>query len=151
MDGKPAEEFVDGVRVIRRGGRIGVYREAKRYWRREGAGQYDLVLDCVNTRPFLCPRFVRNVPVVALIHQVAREVWHYETPWPIAVVGRYLLEPRWLRAYRDVPVVTVSESSRESLAEYGLRRVTVVPEGWVPAFPAPVEKGPVRPLSSSDG
>ena len=97
----------------------------------------------MNTRPFLCPRFVRNVPVVALIHQVAREVWHYETPWPIAVVGRYLLGPCWLRAYRDVPVVTVSESSRQSLAEYGLRRVTVVPEGWVPAFPAPVAKEPV--------
>ncbi|HEY5398432.1 MAG TPA: glycosyltransferase, partial [Trebonia sp.] len=138
--GRPAEELVDGVRVIRRGGRIGVYREARRYWRREGAGQYDLVLDCVNTRPFLCPRFVRNVPVMALIHQVAREVWHYETPWPIAVVGRYLLEPFWLRTYRDVPVVTVSESSRESLAEYGLRRVSVVPEGWVPTFPAPVQK-----------
>jgi glycosyltransferase involved in cell wall biosynthesis/O-antigen/teichoic acid export membrane protein len=143
VEGRPAEELVDGVRVIRRGGRIGVYREAKHYWRREGAGQYDFVLDCVNTRPFLCPRFVRDVPVMALIHQVAREVWHYETPWPIAVVGRYLLEPFWLRAYRDVPVVTVSESSRESLAEYGLRRVTVVPEGWVPALPAPVEKEPV--------
>ena len=143
VPGRPAEEFVGGVRVIRRGGRIGVYGQARRYWRREGAGQYDLVLDCVNTRPFLCPRFVRTVPVVALIHQVAREVWHYEAPWPIAVAGRYLLEPRWLRAYRDVPVVTVSESSRESLADYGLRRVTVVPEGWVPAVPAPVAKEPV--------
>ena len=138
--GRPAEEFVDGVRILRRGGRIGVYREARRYWRREGDGQYDLVVDCVNTRPFLCPRFVRNVPIVAVIHQVAREVWRYETPWPISVLGRYLLEPAWLRAYRDVPVVTVSESSRESLAEYGLRRVTVVPEGWVPARPVPVEK-----------
>ena len=138
--GRPAEEFVDGVRILRRGGRIGVYREARRYWRREGDGQYDLVVDCVNTRPFLCPRFVRNVPVVAVIHQVAREVWRYETPWPISVLGRYLLEPAWLRAYRDVPVVTVSESSRESLAEYGLRRVTVVPEGWVPARPVPVKK-----------
>jgi glycosyltransferase involved in cell wall biosynthesis len=56
------------------------------------------------------------------------------------VAGRYLLEPWWLRAYRDVPVVTVSESSRESLAQYGLRRVTVVPEGWVPSVPGPVEK-----------
>ena len=141
--GRPAEEFVDGVRILRRGSRIGVYREARRYWRREGDGQYDLVVDCVNTRPFLSPRFVRNVPVVAVIHQVAREVWRYETPWPISVLGRYLLEPAWLRAYRDVPVVTVSESSRESLAEYGLRRVTVVPEGWVPARPTPVKKEPV--------
>jgi glycosyltransferase involved in cell wall biosynthesis/O-antigen/teichoic acid export membrane protein len=141
--GSPAEELVDGVRILRRGGRIGVYRDARRYWRRDGDGQYDLVVDCVNTRPFLCPRFVRNVPVVAVIHQVAREVWRYETPWPVSVLGRYLLEPAWLRAYRDVPVVTVSESSRQSLAEYGLRRVTVVPEGWSPARPVPVEKEPV--------
>ena len=141
--GQAGQEFVDGVRNLRRGGRIGVYREARRYWRREGDGHYDLVVDCVNTRPFLCPRFVRNVPVVAVVHQVAREVWRYETPWPISVLGRYLLEPAWLRAYRDVPVVTVSESSRESLAEYGLRRVTVVPEGWVPARPVPVKKEPV--------
>ena len=91
--GRPAEEFVNGARILRRGGRISVYREARRYWRREGDGQYDLVVDCVNTRPFLSPRFVRNVPIVAVIHQVAREVWRYETPWPISVLGRYLLEP----------------------------------------------------------
>ena len=138
--GRPAEEFVDGVRILRRGGQVGVYREARRYWRREGDGQYDLMVDCVNTRPFLSPRFVRNVPIVAVIHQVAREVWHYETPWPISVIGRRLLEPAWLRAYRNVPVVTVSESSRQSLAEYGLRRVTVVPEGWVPPSPVPARK-----------
>jgi hypothetical protein len=133
VDGRPERELSDGVEIIRRGGRLGVYREAKRYWRREGDGHYDLVLDCVNTKPFHSPRFVRNVPIVAVIHQVAREVWRYESPWPISILGRYLLEPAWLRAYRDVPVVTVSESSRESLAEYGLRRITVVPEGWVPA------------------
>src|SRR6185437_14053711 len=126
VEGRPAEDSLDGVRILRRGGRLGVYREARRYWRREGVGQYDLMVDCVNTRPFLSPRFERNVPVVAVIHQVAREVWHHETPWPIAVIGRYLLEPAWLRAYRDVPVVTVSESSRQSLEEYGLRRITVV-------------------------
>jgi O-antigen/teichoic acid export membrane protein len=133
VDDRPPRELDDGVEIIRRGGRLGVYREARRYWRREGDGQYDLVVDCVNTRPFLCPRFVGNVPIVAVVHQVAREIWRYETPWPISVLGRYLLEPTWLRAYRDVPVVTVSESSRDSLAKYGLRRVTVVPEGWVPA------------------
>jgi len=133
VDGRPERELSDGVRIIRRGGRLSVYREARRYWRREGDGHYDLVVDCVNTRPFHSPRFVRNVPIVAVIHQVAKEIWRYETPWPIAILGRYLLEPAWLRAYRDVPVVTVSESSRESLAEYGLRQITVVPEGWVPA------------------
>ena len=129
VDGRPARELVDGVEIIRRGGRLGVYRQARRFWRREADGRYDLVFDDVNTRPFLCPRFIRNVPVVAIVHQVAREVWRYETPWPISVLGRYLLEPAWLRTYRDVPVVTMCESGRESLAEYGLRRVTAVPTG----------------------
>ena len=129
VDGRPARELVDGVEIIRRGGRLSVYRQARRFWRREADGRYDLVFDDVNTRPFLTPRFIRDVPVVAIIHQVAREVWRYETPWPISVLGRYLLEPAWLRAYRDVPVVTMCESGRESLAEYGLRRVTAVPTG----------------------
>ena len=90
--------------------------------------------------------------VVALEPETGKEIWRYETPWPISALGRYLLEPAWLRAYRDVPVVTVSESSRESLAEYGLRRVTVVPEGWAArSWPDPAEKETVRLSFSSEG
>lgn len=130
VDGRPDREVVEGVRYLRRGGRLSVYREARRYWREHSDASYDLVIDSVNTRPFLCPRFVRHTPVVAIIHQLAKEVWYYEVPWPVAVIGRYILEPWWLRSYRDVPVITVSESSRVSLVEYGLRNVTVVAEGF---------------------
>ena len=130
VEGRPAREIVDGVEIIRRGGTFGVYREARRFWRREGQGHYDLVFDDVNTRPFLCPRFIKDTPVVAIIHQLAKEVWRYEMPWPVAVLGRYVLEPRWLRTYRDVPVVTMCESGKESLVDYGLRRVTPVPTGF---------------------
>lgn len=119
----------DGLRVKRRGSRLSVYAEARRWYRQEGAGRFDLVVDEVNTRPFLCPTFVRDVPVVGLIYQVAREIWFHEMPLPAAVVGRFWLEPRWLRHYRHVPVVTISESSRASLARYGLRDVEVVPVG----------------------
>jgi glycosyltransferase involved in cell wall biosynthesis len=49
------------------------------------------------------------------------------------VTGRYLLEPWWLRTYRDVPALTVSASSAESLERHhGWRNVTVIPEGHVP-------------------
>jgi len=67
--------------------------------------------------------------LLQLIHQVCREIWNYQTPLPVAFVGRYLLEPLWLRGYRDVLTVTVSESSKDSLENYGLTRVVVVPEG----------------------
>ena len=127
--GVPETEDVDGVRIVRRGGRFGVYRAARDYYRRSGRGQFDLVIDEVNTRPFGCAHWVRDAPVVALIHQVCREIWWYEMPLPVAVLGRYLLEPLWLHRYRAVPVLTVSASSRESLQRYGLRNVTIVPEG----------------------
>ncbi len=40
VDGRPAREFVDGVQIIRRGGRLGVYRQARRFWQGEGDGRY---------------------------------------------------------------------------------------------------------------
>lgn len=127
--GRPAREQVDGVRVVRVGGRLSVYKEARHHFERELRGRVDLLVDVVNTRPFGCPLWGTGAPVVALVFQVAREVWLYETPLPIGLLGRYLLEPRWLRGYRSVPVLTISASSRESLCEYGLEKVTVVPVG----------------------
>ena len=127
--GAPERETVDGVRIIRRGGRFGVYREAPRFWRAEGEGTFDVVIDEVNTRPFLTPRFVHDTPIVCLIHQLAAEVWHEEMPPVISHIGRYWLEPRWLRMYRDIPIVTVSASTESDLRRLGFEDVTVVPEG----------------------
>lgn len=127
---------VGGVRVVRCGGRFGVYREACRWYRAQEHRRFDIVLDVVNTRPFLTPRYVADAPVVALIFQVAREIWRYEVPRPAAALGRHWLEPRWLRLYANVPTLTISESSRQSLLAYGLRNVTIVPVGLELARPA---------------
>ena len=129
VDGKPEIENLDGLKIVRRGTRHSVYREARQFYRREGLGNFDLVLDEVNTRPFGAPKWVEDVPVTALIHQVCREIWYYQTPFPVAFVGKHVLEPLWLRGYRDVLTVTVSETSKVSLENYGLTRVVVIPEG----------------------
>jgi glycosyltransferase involved in cell wall biosynthesis len=131
--GRPQREEIEGVGIVRAGSRIGVYRAARRFWDREGRGSFDVVVDEINTRPFLTPRWLRGAPVVALIHQLAREIWSYETPFPVSAVGRYVLEPWWLRAYRRVPALTVSQSSAESLRRYhGWENVSILPEGWTP-------------------
>lgn len=131
IEGEPVKETaIGGYEVIRRGSRHSVYREAKKFWKKEGKGSFDLVIDEVNTRPFGCPKYVKQIPVVALIHQVAREVWFYETPWILAMVGRYLLEPLWLKPYQNLTTVTVSQSSKESLQSYGLKKIVVIPEGF---------------------
>jgi glycosyltransferase involved in cell wall biosynthesis len=143
VPGKPEREVVDGVEVLRRGSRLGVYRAARTFWSSRPRGSYDVVVDEINTRPFLTPRWIRDTPIVALIHQLAREIWFYETPLPLSLLGRYVLEPWWLRAYRETPAVTVSASSADSLARHhGWRDVTVIPEGYTPHPVPEVAKQP---------
>jgi glycosyltransferase involved in cell wall biosynthesis len=141
VQGRAADEVVDGIRIVRRGGRLGVYREAKRFWREEGGrGRFDVVIDEVNTRPFLTPRYIHDTPIVALIHQVAKEVWKYEVPFPVGLVGRYFFEPRWLRTYRSTPVMTDSPSSAASLVPYGIRDAAPLPIGAAPIERPQVDK-----------
>ena len=140
VDGHREHDEWEGVHLVRRGSRLGVYREARRYWEETAKAKTDLVVDSVNTRPFMTPRFVHGVPVLTLFYQVAREVWFAETPWPVAMLGRYILEPRWLKEYHSARVATVSASSKESLERYGLRDVTVVPVGVSTIVRPPVEK-----------
>ena len=113
---RPHEEVVDGYRVVRRGGRLSVYRAARRWYRECGRGQFDLVIDMVNTVPFTAHRWITDTPVIAFFHQTAEECWRFNAPLPVALVGRYLLEPRWIRSYRDRTVLVVSQSTADSVA-----------------------------------
>jgi glycosyltransferase involved in cell wall biosynthesis len=125
------EETVDGVKITRAGGRFTVYRQARRYYskrfKKEG---FDVIVDEINTQPFFAPKFANNgEKVVALIHQLAREFWFYETPFPVSYIGYYLLENQWLKQYANVPTVTVSESTCKDLSDLGFNHISIVPEG----------------------
>lgn len=127
--GRPAREWRHGVEIVRGGDyRVGVHRHARRLYESRD-GRFDLVVDGINTRPFGAPRWARDSEVVAFIHQVAREVWFHETPLPVALLGRYVLEPRWLRAYATTPMFTVSASTAASVREYGVPDARVIPMG----------------------
>lgn len=129
--GSKSEEVVDGVDIVRAGGRFSVYRQAKKFYtKRFRAENFDVVIDEINTLPFFAPEFIRNnEKVVALIHQLAREFWFYETPFPFSYLGYHYLENRWLKQYVDVPTVTVSESTRKDLLDLGFKHVSIIPEG----------------------
>jgi glycosyltransferase involved in cell wall biosynthesis len=129
--GGKENEVDDGVNIVRSGGRYSVYWKAREYYDRYfSKEQYDVVIDEINTKPFMTPKFFRKgEKIIALIHQLAREYWFYETPFPISYLGYYFFEERWLKNYRMIPTVTVSESSRKDLVDLGFRRVFVVGEG----------------------
>lgn len=117
--------------MIRDGGKYTVYLKAKEYYKKYFSHQdFDIIIDEINTVPFFTPEFVNNgETVIALIHQLAREFWFYETKFPINYSGRYFFEDRWLKKYIDIPTITVSESTRKDLKDLGFKKVFIVPEG----------------------
>src|SRR5213594_682647 len=128
FDAAFAEEKIDNVRIVRRGNKYSVYSEAKKFYE-QNRDCFDIVVDEINTKPFGTPSFVHDKPIVALIHQLAREFWFYETRFPINVMGYFFFENYWLRKYRDIPTITVSRSTEEDLSRLGFKHVTIVPEG----------------------
>jgi glycosyltransferase involved in cell wall biosynthesis len=131
-EGCNAHEIVDGVQIVRSGTyRSSVFSAARQYYNDDlGEHGFDVIVDGINTRPFNASRFARNGErIVALISQLAKEYWFYETPFPLSYIGYYFLENRWLRGYVDVPTITVSQSTRKELLELGFSKVGVIPLG----------------------
>lgn len=144
--GSGERERIDGVDVFRAGNRVTVYRQAIRFWRRSQSHAYDVVIDEINTRPFMTPTFVDSeTKVFALIHQLAREYWFYEVPFPLSYIGYYFLETHWLKKYRKFPCITVSESTKLELHELGFDNVSVVSEGISVRPLSEVPDKPARP------
>ena len=125
------EETSNGVQIIRAGGKYSVYSKAKKYYKKIFSKQnYDVVIDEINTRPFQTPKFVNNnETIIALIHQLAREYWFYETRFPINYIGYHYLEKKWLKNYTNIPTFTVSKSTKEDLIELGFNKIFEVSEG----------------------
>ncbi len=121
--GSPRDEVIDGVRVLRRGSETTTRLHAPRAAAR---GRYDVVVEEINTLPYLAPLWSGSRTVL-FIPQLAREVWWYEAPQALAPIG-YALEPFYLQTYRDVVTVTISMSTLADLRALGFRNtVHVIP------------------------
>lgn len=127
--GAQEEEFVDGVKIIRAGGSLGVYWQAFRYYAKRFKGKFDIVIDEINTIPFFTPLYVKE-KVVSHINQLARRVWFYESVFPISLFG-YLSEFLLLKLYRHRPSITISKSTRDDLVHLGFNKdnVFIIPMG----------------------
>ncbi|HEX5977017.1 MAG TPA: glycosyltransferase family 4 protein [Nitrososphaeraceae archaeon] len=121
-------ENINGVDIIREGNKYTVYKEAKNYLKAY-KDHYDVIIDEINTVPFFVPKSVREKKVIAVIHQLAREFWFYETKFPVNYVGYYYLEKKWLSNYKNTITLALSNSTKIDLEELGFKRVFVVPPG----------------------
>lgn len=117
-----------GFRIIRLGNRYSLYWRAFVYYRKCLKGWADVIIDECNTIPFFA-KFYTGEKTVFFIQQLAREVWFYQMPFPINLIG-YLAEPIYLRLFCDQDTFTFANSTKDDLVSLGYNpdRITILKE-----------------------
>jgi glycosyltransferase involved in cell wall biosynthesis len=129
--GQKRRETRRGVRIVRGGGRFGVYAFVLAWLTRHRDG-IDAVLDFQNGIPFFSPTVIRApTPVIYILHHVHQAQFEMHFPRPVAAFGRILEGPVSRRVYSGHPLVAVSPSTREEAhGLLGFRgTIHVVPNG----------------------
>jgi glycosyltransferase involved in cell wall biosynthesis len=136
FEGAEKSESLEGVEILRRGDYIfGVRKEAFLWYFFGKHPKFDLVVDEFHGLPFFTPLYVK-VKKLAFIHEVARDVWKHN-PWkkPFnifpTILGTYLEPLIFKLLYKNVHFMTVSESTRDDLMDWGIPRggITIIHNG----------------------
>ena len=130
---KPKER-VSKVKIIRKGNKVSCRFFAFLHYIKNRR-RYHIIIDEVNTLPFLTPLFAKKKSV-CLIHQLARKYWFSNLPQPLSTIG-FLLENLYLMIYKDVPTITVSKSTEKDLKVLGFKNIKIIREGlnFKPVYP----------------
>ena len=134
--GSAPRASLDGIRVHRSGRRYTFSLTAPRYFRRHLADErFDVVVEDLNKIPLFTPRWSRELGggrtrVVVLVHHLFGRSAFQAAPLPVALVT-WLLERSVPGAFRSIPVIAVSESTKLDLVARGMDqdRIRVVPNG----------------------
>ncbi len=136
----------DGYRVIRKAGRYMVFPRAAFSEMMGWHGASDGLIEIWNGMPFFSPVWARR-PRVVWLHHVHDTMWEMTLPPRLARVGRAVEFNIAPPLYRRVPVVTLSQSSKDEIVRklrFHADDVTVVPPGIDAKFsPGEVAKSPV--------
>jgi glycosyltransferase involved in cell wall biosynthesis len=121
FDGAPVEESYDNMRIVRRGGRL-LFNFGVNRWAREllSQGAFDVVIDDINKIPFYTARFIER-PILGIVHHLFGKAIYQEVD-PLSASYVYLAESLVPRYYRAVPIMVVSESTRDDLIARGMNR-----------------------------
>ncbi len=143
--GSAPSETVGGVTFIRiAGSRYVQPFVCLAYYYRHLRNKYDVIVEVVNTAPYFTPFFKGSSRSVLFYHQLARQIWFHETPFPLSVVGYYILEPvaTFLLGRSGSRAITISSSTKSDLMRFGFRdkNISIISEG--------IEIEPVKNLAS---
>lgn len=146
--GAAETEEIDGIRVLRQGGRhLFNFYVPRRYHSEFRRETFNVVVDDINKIPFYTPRFV-DKPLVGIVHHLfGRTIFLEARLLPALYVS--LAEKVAVKVYRNTPMAVVSESTRQELIDLGLPagNIVIVPNAVSQeAYPAAEYSHPPRPV-----
>ena len=127
--------------VIDLGGTFAQYAKAPiAHWKFR---DWDLLVDTENGLPYFSPLW-RRKPILALVHHVHTDQWTQRFPPALAAVGRFTEARVMPLAYRRVPFVANSSSTKSALESIGVDpgRIHIVHPGVDPPAITGVERSP---------
>jgi glycosyltransferase involved in cell wall biosynthesis len=134
----PREETVNGVRIVRRGGRLSIYPRAMAFVRKH---RPRLVVDVQNGIPF-CSTLATRSPVTTVVFHVHKEQWPIVFGRIGGRIGWWLESVAAPKIYRRVPYVTISDATGREMSGLGIapERITLVPVGTEPIVQVPTPR-----------
>ncbi|MDP6035413.1 MAG: glycosyltransferase family 4 protein [Verrucomicrobiota bacterium] len=125
FEGASKEEDLNGLQVVRAGGKFTSWLAARRWVRQQQP--FDLIIDQHHGIPWYAPWWAKT-RVVAYIHEVLGPIWSSFYPWPISALGRWQ-ERQTLRRYRRTPFWSGCQFTCDQLRALGVESVTPVSYG----------------------
>jgi glycosyltransferase involved in cell wall biosynthesis len=121
---------LDGIQIHRVGGRHTFLFQARRYFAAHLASQpFDVIVEDLNKVPVFAQRW-SETPFVLLVHHLFGATAFQEAAFPVAALT-WLLERPIPNAYRSVPVIAISQSTKDDLIARGFAEepIQVIPNG----------------------
>ena len=139
--GAASEAVIDGIQIIRGGGKFTSIRKAIQWHRQQP--RFDLVIDQHHGIPWFAPWWCQT-RCISYIHEVLGPIWDSFYPWPVNVLGRWQ-ERATHRGYARQTFWTPSDSTRKDLERHGVRHIKVLPNG---CDTVPLTELPAKPLAA---
>lgn len=123
-------ETIDGITIIRKGSHYTVSFWALVYYLRGKFKNIDIVIDCFHFFPYFTPLYMRSIKKVAIIHEIAGNLWFDNLLFPLSFIG-YFVEPHIIRLYKKIDFITGGDSAKRDLVKIGLsgRNIHVINHG----------------------
>lgn len=120
----PDEEIIQGIKVVRRGGRFSIYFWAAFYYFKKFRKTSDIVIDVQNGIPFFTVLYSLK-PKIAIVYHVHGKQFFVELPFPLNIVGFFTEKYLFPLFYSGVKIMAISQTTKTDLVHLGFEKKNI--------------------------